>query len=245
MAAALLLLGCQSISTPPGEARVDPDLRIHQLRTLWEVAPDHISARNPKEVQEQVPSKAAIRAQAEALLFHYPRHVPTLLFTAVLAYEAGEPREAEQRLDDLLALEPSHPEAAVLRSRIALEDGNTPFATRLLTDQIRMRPDHAGLREAAAAAYYVAGDIPAAVEALDGAERLGAPTWRVAYHRGVLAEANGDESGARTHYETALAGKPGWDLPRQRLEGLGVVEPAKELGSVDPSYPPAAPPLPR
>lgn len=254
LAGAALLLGCQSITTPPDEARVDPDAKIQELHSLWEIAPDHISACNCKEVRSQVPSRAAIRGQAEALLFRYPRHVPTLLFTSVMAYEAGEPHEAEKRLDDLLVIQPSHPEAAVLRSRIALEDGNSQFATRLLQDQIQMRPDHAGLREALAAAHFVTGDLPAAAMSLQVADQLGAPSWRVAYHEGVLAEAQGDEGRARERFEAALAGQPDWDLPRQRLEGLGFQPPVPMPGpaavaaappALPTAVPPPPPPLPR
>lgn len=248
-AVALILVGCQSITTPPDEARVDPDAKIQELRALWEIAPDHIDACNCKEVRKQVPSRGAIRAQAESLLFRYPRHVPTLLFTSVLAYEAGAPHEAEKRLDDLLVLEPSHPEAAVLRARIALEDGNSAFATRLLADQIQMRPDHAGLREADAAAHFVTGDLGAAAQSLEVAKHLGAPSWRVAYHQGVLSEAEGDESTARAHFEEALAAKPEWDLPRQRLDGLGFQPPVPArgpapVGVAPPALPAAAPPPP-
>jgi hypothetical protein len=43
----------------------------------------------------------------------------------------------------------------VLRAQIALEEGNVPFARRLLEQEIMLVPDHAGLHEVHAATLFV------------------------------------------------------------------------------------------
>ncbi len=50
-------------------------------------------------------------------------------------------------LDELASLHTAYPEAAVLRARIALEEGNRPFAIRFLDQQIRQFGDVPQLRE--------------------------------------------------------------------------------------------------
>jgi hypothetical protein len=42
----------------------------------------------------------------------------------------------------------------------------------------------------------------------------------VAYHRGLLAEAEGDPESAMAYYRRALDGNPGWKRALARLRGL-------------------------
>ena len=67
-------------------------------------------------------------------------HVPTLMANAVIAYDEHRPAESQQMLDVILAQPRGYPDAAVLRARIAIEEGNVPFARRLLGQQITLVP---------------------------------------------------------------------------------------------------------
>lgn len=149
-----------------------------------------------------------------------PAHAPILLANAVLAYDEQRRTESQQLLDLILAQSRPVPDAAVLRARIAIEEGNVPFARRLMEQQIRLVPDHAGLHETYASALYLEGRLPDAVTQLTMAGMLGAPRWRIAYHLGLIEEASGRTEAASTLYAEALQQNPGWAPAESRLKAL-------------------------
>jgi tetratricopeptide (TPR) repeat protein len=137
-----------------------------------------------------------------------------------LAYDAGEPEKAQNYLDQLFRAQPAHPEAGILRSRIAVDDGNLPLAERVLAMQIQYTPDNAALREAMSGVLYMSGDLQGARTAIDAAALLGAPAWRVAYHRGLVAEAAGQKAEAQTQYQACLDANPSFSAAKSRLSGM-------------------------
>lgn len=161
-----------------------------------------------------------LQREVERLAVICPGHVPTLLANAVLAYDDHRPALSQQYLDEILSQPRTYPDAAALRARIAIEEGNLPFARRLLEQQIKLVPDNPGLREAYAAALYLDGKMPQAIEELTMAAALGAPAWRVAYHRGLIEEASGRLAEASRYYVEALQGNPAWSPAESRLKAL-------------------------
>jgi tetratricopeptide (TPR) repeat protein len=161
-----------------------------------------------------------LRREIERLSLVCQGHAPTLMANAVIAYDDRRPAKAQQFLDQILAQSPSFPDAVVLRARIAVEEGNLPFAHRLLEQQIKLVPDHAGLHETYAGTLYLERLLPQARRELTTAEALGAPRWRIAYHLGLIEEASGQLDAARRYYAEALAANPGWRPAQSRLNGL-------------------------
>jgi predicted Zn-dependent protease len=147
-------------------------------------------------------------------------HAPTLMANAVIAYDKQRPADSQQMLDVILSQPHGYPDAAVLRARIAIEEGNVPFAERLLGQQIKLVPDHAGLHETYAAALYLVGKMAEARGELTMAGLLGAPRWRIAYHLGLIEEALGLGVEASQLYAEALQGNPGWAPADSRLKAL-------------------------
>src|SRR5215470_4206934 len=139
-----------------------------------------------------------------------PGHAPTLMANAVIAYDNHRPTEAQQYLDQILSQPRPYPDAAVLRAQIALEEGNVPFARRLVEQEIMLVPDHAGLHEMRAAIFFLDRRLDDARNELARAEALGAPRWRVAYHLGVIEELSGRPEEAARLYMEALQGNPDW-----------------------------------
>lgn len=213
---AILVCGCSSKAPPADNAPSDPDLTINQLQRAYV---DALQQR-PHEQVRGVPSRALIRKRAENLAFRHPDHAQTRVMNGILAYEFEDTARASQHLDHALRLDGSNPEAAALRARIALEEGNTAFALRILNEQVRLRPDHPGLREAQASAHFMANDYESARASLAAAEQLGAPEWRIAYNRGLIDEESGDTASAITNYQRALALAPGCNPARERLTAL-------------------------
>lgn len=149
-----------------------------------------------------------------------PAHVPTLAAIAVLSYEDGDRPRARSALDAIEQRRGVAPDAMVLRIRLALDDGNMAGALRMAADGVRLSPAHAGLREVRAAALFAARRFEDAGEELTIAATLGAPGWRIAYARGLIAELSGHAADARREYAAAVQARPGWALPADRLRAL-------------------------
>ena len=158
--------------------------------------------------------------ELQRLLVVCPNYPPTLIANAVVAYDDRRPIQSQEFLDRALSQPGRYPDAAVLRARIAIEEGNVPFARRLLEQQIRLVPDHSGLHETLGAALYLDGRLPEATLELTTARALGAPSWRVAYHLGLIDEAAGRFEEASRRYGEALEGNPDWEQARSRFNAL-------------------------
>lgn len=155
--------------------------------------------------------------EAERLHVEFPRNPEVLYFNALLSHAAGRGDKAQFFLDQM-SIGPSHPpEAFVLRSQLALEEGNTTLARNVLERGMLMHPDYSGLYEGLAAVGYVEGRYDDAVQQLTLASRLGAPAWRVDYHRGLINEAQGHLAAACQQFDTSLALKQDHQPARAHL----------------------------
>ena len=218
------MLMCSACATAPYDrhlyetACTVPDL---QLAESWELLVESRSAPGGCGLNDQGQNVCrALKAEIERIAFVCPNHLPSLMTSAVLAYEGGERVKALQRLNTIFDLVTVHPDAATLRARIALEEGNAPFALMFLKEHLELSLDHAPLREAYAAAMFLSGDLEGAETQLKIAEKLGAPRWRIAYHLGLFEERQGREQNARHLYREASDLRPGWGVPLSRLKGL-------------------------
>ncbi len=160
------------------------------------------------------------RREVERVAYVCPTYVPGLMASAILAYDERQYGRAQQYLDALFGLQKVHAPAAVLRGRIALEEGNVPFALRFLGERVNLSPDDPELREVYAGALYLGGKLADARRQLDIAARLGAPAWRVAYHRGLFEEAAGNLHEALHYYEEAMRERPEWEVASARRDGI-------------------------
>jgi tetratricopeptide (TPR) repeat protein len=215
LAAALVGNGCAA--SQPGIARqqcYDADSQLATYLAPLEEGRGAGCAAYPLDCEN-------LRREIERLSLVCPGHMPTLVTNAVIAYEAGQTVKAQQFLDRVFERPGSHPDAAILRARIAVEEGNIPFARRFLEQQILLAPDHPGLRETHAGALYLAGDATLARRELNAAGDLGAPRWRIAYHLGLIEEAEGQMETAKRFYSEAVTGNPGFAAAQARLKGLG------------------------
>jgi predicted Zn-dependent protease len=161
-----------------------------------------------------------LQPEVERLSLSCPAHVPTLMANAVVAHERGQRARAQQLLDQVLERPGLNPPAAALRARIAIEEGNLPFARRFLEEQIKSAPNSAELRELHGAALYLSSQLDQARRELRAAGALGAPDWRVAYHLGLVEEAAGNLDAAIAHYADAVSRNAQWKPAQDRLDAL-------------------------
>ncbi len=217
---AVLTGGCATTSPLRQLECAAPDARLAALLSDYDaLTPSTCESEEGREC-------GRLRSDIEQLSLTCPAHEPSLFAVAIISYEDGDSARAQQFLDRLLSRPAPRPEAAVLRARLALDDGNLPFARRLLEQQLRVSPDHPGLHELLASVYFLGKDLTAADRELNAAGRLGAPRWRVAYHLGLLSEAGGRTAEAARLFEESVAGNPGWDGASSRLRALRAYETA-------------------
>ena len=211
LSAALFVSGCATTSPVLRQECYDPDAQLAAVMVPLEAQrAQGCGTGDCRQLESEVGRLAMVCSG----------HVPTLMANALIAYDQHQPIVAQQFLDDVLARARVHPDAAVLRSRIALEEGNLPFARRLLGEQIKLTPDNAALREAHGAVLYFDRQWTAALGELSLAAELGAPRWRIAYHRGLVAEGQGDLEAARRYYTESVSEQPGFAPAQSRLRGL-------------------------
>ena len=228
LASCLLLAFCSLAScltpTPTWYGKPDQELEalLSQLRDVRGGAFEGEASRAPESPQEG----ELVRA-IEALSLTYPSHVPVLVACASLAYERSDSVRAQKLLDQALAIRPDHVPATLLRVRIASEAGNLPYARRRLTEQLQLTPDDSVLHEAYAGVLYLLGDYEEALLELDLSDRLRrAPQggWSTNYHRGLIAEAQGDLGAALGYYQLSCAQNTEFEPAARRrrwLEGRG------------------------
>lgn len=203
-----------------GPGKDDPSVRVAKLLEEWRRVHDHGGSCVSGGRKYPYVDCGRVQAQIEALALRFPTNPDVLLVNAVVAFETNQPEKAESYLDALLDQAPMDPGVAVLRSRLALQQGNLPHARRLLAAQVTLTPDAFDLREALASVFYLAGEYEAARRQLSIAERLGSPRWRIAYNRGLIEEAEGRPRAAIRFYQQTLDENPEYEPARSRMRGL-------------------------
>lgn len=208
----LTLVSACSATPPPRIGCADVERRLGDAVRAFELAGEALAVPGAATVDD-------VAVRLERLSLECPAHAPTTV--ALAAVVAGrDPARAQTLLDRVFAVPGRHPDAAVLRARLAIDEGNLAFARRLLAGQVRLAPDHAGVHEAYAAALYLSGRLDDARDSLARARALGAPPWRVAYHLGLVEEAAGRLGEAERAYTEAVALNPASSDAAARLKGL-------------------------
>jgi tetratricopeptide (TPR) repeat protein len=215
--------GCATHSPLLRQQCYDPDAQLAEvLRPLEALRAKGCSAGTSRAAGSECDR---LEAEIARLAVVCPGHAPTLMANAVIAYDEHRPQESQQYLDQILSQPRPFPDAAVLRAQIALEEGNIPFARRLLEQEIMLVPDHAGLHEVHAATLFVDRRLDEARAELTRAAALGAPRWRIAYHLGMIEELSGHPDEAARLYMEALQGNPAFAAADSRLRGLRAAPP--------------------
>ena len=190
-----------------------------KLNELWKAL--HDALQNPGGCDaESYRHCEVLQAEIARLAINCPNSPEVLMANAVLAFRGHQLARSQQLLDQLLSLQADYPEAASLRARIALQDGNLRFALRFLEEQLQRFAEDPGLHETFAFAFYLAKRWDEAAAQLQLAARLGAPAWRVAYGMGLVEESRGRYAEAKAGYEEAEKARPGWPQPAGRLRAL-------------------------
>jgi len=201
-----------SLGTPCSASQV-------RLTQAWRALHEALQAPGGCELDSAVRCEA-LRSQIERLSVDCPGNPDIVMANALLAFDGKDFVRSQQLLDQIFSTGVVPPEAAVLRARIAIEQGNLQFAIRFLDQQIHQTGDSAGLRETYASALFLAGRLDEADIQLSIAEKLAAPGWRVAYGKGLIDEARGRFAEAGSRYQEALRAKPGWKQAESRLRAL-------------------------
>lgn len=199
----------------------EPNDRLDHVLALYRIDSEqgsecHEITRPPNETLDCM----RLLTELDRLVMEFPNHRRILMANAIFSYKAERKEVAQLMLDRLLAQGGSQPEAAILRARIALEQGNIIGAVQLLERQAMLAPSNLDLRSALASAYFASGDYDRARNLLGttGMASHNPPVhW---YHLGLIAEAEEKWQEACEHYQQALGFDPAFVPARARAVGL-------------------------
>ncbi|MBA6350287.1 M48 family metallopeptidase [Colwellia sp. BRX8-9] len=147
-------------------------------------------------------------SELNALYLKYPNHKRIMMTSALVEFEIGNTNTSQQLLDLILSKRGAFPEAAILRSRIAMEEGNLTLARTIVKRQLSVTPYNPHLYELQAAYYYLEGKYTKALQAITSAERFMESDWRINYHRGIIYEAQQQWYKACKEYTGVLREQP-------------------------------------
>src|SRR5690606_3517558 len=199
----------------------EPDDRLSHVLALYRL--DLVQGRKCHEIAR--PSSETLDCmrllnELDRLVMESPSHQGILMANAVFSYKAERKEVAQLMLDRLLAQGGSHPEAAILRARIAPEQGNVTGAVQLLERQTTLAPDNLDLRSALASADFSLGEYDRAGHL---PWRRGTPAHDPPVHAdrvGLLHEAEGRWEEACPQWQLSISGGPGFAPARARAIGL-------------------------
>ena len=177
--------------------------------------------------------EAGDRAEATALLDRAAAEKPTdvrVLFALGTAEErAGRKEAAVARMREVLALDPTHADAMnFLAYELAERGERLEEAEALVRGALARDPESAAFLDTLGWVEYQRGRLPAAIAALERAERLGGGDATISEHLGDAYRKSGRATDATAAYRRALAAV-GPHEPEQRA---GIEKKLKELVSL-------------
>ncbi|QLC74453.1 hypothetical protein LPB260_27620 [Pseudomonas sp. LPB0260] len=219
--ALVVLGGCGSLGQQRTEANEDPHVQVDRVLAHYRATlASGVACQSATQGWSEPVDCEGLLRETMQLYANFPHNERVIMLAALMAYQSGRAPQAAYLLDQLLGGHKPRPEAAVLRSRIALEEGNLALARTLLKQQIRLNPRHPQLYETLAAVQYLDRQYAGALHSLSMSERVGAPGWRAAYHRGLIYEQQNRRDAACQQYRLAAAGNPQFLAPESRLVSL-------------------------
>jgi tetratricopeptide (TPR) repeat protein len=217
LALLVVLAACQHVPIDK-YATGSPDQRLAYALERLDAA--RAVGRNNNTIMDEervIVDPETVKVEIETLAFEFPRHVPILLTNAELAFEASEYEKSQAYCDRILRMQPDNVFAGIIRARIALVDGNVPYARRVLQRQLEYAPESPFIYEVLAGVEFLDGRFAESAKALDHAEALGGEAWRIAYHRGLISERLGQREDAARHFRGCLEIKPQYERARAHL----------------------------
>ncbi|QDU86308.1 Tetratricopeptide repeat protein [Planctomycetes bacterium Pla163] len=224
--AILLLVGlsasCSVFNHRPIPELGDPDVELDAVLTELRDARDKDAGEMDHEDPrwKQTRSRNEVLTALESLAFDFPGNARIRYTCGAAAYETGRRDHAQIHLDAALAANPRAIEATSLRARMSIEDGNYPRARRLVEDGLLLAPDAVELHMLGAQLEHLDGNQDAALAALNLAEKLGAESWRVDYHRALVHEELGSATEAENLLRRCLEAAPDFAPARSRLNRI-------------------------
>lgn len=202
LSSVLLITGC---ANQGAKDSYDPMGKLTQTLAEYQVTEGELNCHTAQQARVDCEGLASALA---ALNLQYPNNQRIALNGAMVYFELGRYNDSQLLLDQLLAQPYANAEAAVLRSQLALMEGNFTLARSVIQRQLEWVPDHPELYAAQAASYYLEGRYEKARGALRAADRLGLASWRTSYHLGLIYEAQQQWPMACSHYTRVLQLQP-------------------------------------
>lgn len=154
-------------------------------------------------------------------------HIPQVIEAALEHHQAGRLPQAEELYQQILQVEPKHPDALHFSGMIAHQLGKNDTAVELMEKSIRLNPSAPMYYNNLGSVFMAQGKLDAAIENFHKALALKPGYAEACYNTGVAFQMSGKLDAAVENYRKALALKPDY---AQAQSNLGMV--LKERESV-------------
>jgi len=215
------IIACSSTTKRSLMDNTDPNEQVTRIfSAFYEQTDKGLTCHPESRTGHQQNDCEGLLKESMQLYTAFPNNEKVQVLNAFLFYQHGRREQATFLLDQLLQQNKPRPEAAIMRSKMALEEGNLNLAQTILLQQINQNPIYSELHETLAAVYYLKDDYVKALHALNRAEQFGAPDWRVSFHRGLVFENQGSREAACLQYLKTSQIKPDFLLATSRIFAL-------------------------
>ncbi|PKH32632.1 tetratricopeptide repeat protein [Shewanella sp. ALD9] len=211
----VVALVSSACSTSQTKREYQPDDQLTAMLKQYNV--NQTDGVNCQGYQSAISDCERLSNDLGALSMTYPKHQQIGFTAAIVYHQIGRDVDSQMVLDRLLSQQQPVSEVAILRSKLAMQEGNINLARTVLQRQVQLQPDHPELHATLAASYYLEGRYEKAEAVIATADRLGAPVWRTSYHLGLIHEAQSNWSQACHFYADTLSYQP---AHRQSLSRL-------------------------
>jgi Flp pilus assembly protein TadD len=151
----VVALVSSACSTSQTKREYQPDDQLTAMLKQYNV--NQTDGVNCQGYQSAISDCERLSNDLGALSMTYPQHQQIGFTAAIVYHQIGRDVDSQMVLDRLLSQQQPVSEVAILRSKLAMQEGNINLARTVLQRQVQLQPDHPELHATLAASYYLEG----------------------------------------------------------------------------------------
>lgn len=196
----LFITGCASVDFLP---ILNPDAALNELVERYEIKQNGINCYGEKKID-----CAGAASELQQLLLANPNHTNTQVLASSVFLYSGRQIQAQVVLDELVNQYLPPLVALIMRTDMALNEGNIKLAQRLNEQAITLYASNPKPYLQKASIYYIEGSYKQALSYLSTSLRFGLEDSIYYYHLGLINQVRNQLDQACNYYKQSLSLSP-------------------------------------